>query len=192
MESVMDSFSESEVAYLGVLRALEDNADVLQGNSTMCSAKAEANLKLKQIGILREFKIEDVPLNTLYGYDSWELSSYSRLTYYSEGRSISWEDNGNQPKDEWLYSVSFPTGAYIYGEGYPTKTFNTMFEELKSYNPKYCDTANKALYFDKSNAHKVHNELFKTLEKHRGKVAEEVKQRKINELKAQIDELENK
>ena len=32
-------------------------------------------------------------------------------------RTISWSFDGRQPEDEYLFKVSFPTGAYIFGDG---------------------------------------------------------------------------
>jgi len=63
------------------------------------------------------------------------------------GRHISWSDDGKQPEDELLLVISFPTGAYIFGDDYPTEFFKEFFQELKTYNPKYTDTTNKTLYF---------------------------------------------
>lgn len=76
----------------------------------------------------------------------------------STGRSISWSDDGSQPSEEtneWLLVVKFPTGAFIFGDHYPTETFKDFFAELKSFTPKYCDTNNHALYFSSENAAQV-------------------------------------
>src|SRR5699024_2542344 len=51
-------------------------------------------------------------------------------------RTISWPVDGRQPEDEYLFTVSFPTGAYIFGDGgtfnkdYPTEFFQKFWLEL--------------------------------------------------------------
>lgn len=92
--------------------------------------------------------------------------------------------------DEWLLLIKFPTGAYIFGDSYPEKTFKTFFDELKSYKPKYLDSVNKCLYFDKSTAKDVIGDYKSIFKKYQGMVAEEVKQQKISKLQAELKRLE--
>ena len=92
-------------------------------------------------------------------YDDW-----TGLSLFGEkhGRTIGCSDNGKQPKDEWLFKISFPCGAYTFGgdglwdKSYPKKTFDAFFEELKSYGTAFSDTMNNALYFREDNSKAVY------------------------------------
>ena len=122
------------------------------------------------------FDIEDLQrkaLNHLYGLELKEKHglnidpkdihslNYSRFGEYMSiglwgdkyGRRVSWSDDDLQPEDEMLLQISFPTGAYIFGNNsafstkdYPVEFFNKFFNELKSYKPKYTDSHNHNLY----------------------------------------------
>lgn len=119
----------------------------------------------------------------------WEDDA--RIGYYREGeRSISWSDDGRQPSNEWLYQISYPTGAYIFGDSYPKETFNKMFEEMKTYNPKYVDTANHVLYFTAENAKTFHDNLKKIESKYRGMVQDELNRKRKKELEDELKALE--
>jgi len=105
------------------------------------------------------------------------------------GRHISWSDDGKQPEDELLLVISFPTGAYIFGDDYPTEFFKEFFQELKTYNPKYTDTTNKTLYFSMDNAGKIFNKFPEILKKYYEKNNKCAKERKIERLKEELKEL---
>ena len=62
---------------------------------------------------------------------SYKVGNYAHICKYGAkyDRTISWSDDGTQPEDEWLYCLSFPTGAYIFGQDYPVETFQKMFAE---------------------------------------------------------------
>ena len=56
-----------------------------------------------------------------YGYNYVKIDEYRMFSYFADaeaekisgsGRYISWEDDGKQPKEEWLMSIGFSTGAY--------------------------------------------------------------------------------
>lgn len=105
----------------------------------------------------------------------------------SHRRTISWSDDGRQPTDgEWLYCVSFPTGAYIFGSDYCTETFDAFFAELKAFGPKYSDSANHNLYFTSSGAAKVNDALPHLLKKYRSLINEELKRMRIAELQKEL------
>ena len=104
-------------------------------------------------------------------------------------RTISWEDNGKQPKDELLFKLGFCTGAFMFGEDYPRELFKEFFEELKTYKPKYIDSHNYDLYFSMDNAKTIFNKYPSILKKYREKYQKESKQRKIEKLKGELEEL---
>lgn len=114
------------------------------------------------------------------------------------GRTISWPDNGKQPRKtgEWLLTISFPTGAYIFSNGsisdssYPKETFNMFFNELKSHKPKFCDTANHCLYFTEETAKGVYDAFYILFDKYKGLVQDELKEQQKQKLRDELARLE--
>lgn len=159
-----------------------------------------AQVKLSDIGIHNlESLIKTEELQEEFGITNVEHYSHTwfKCGYYSaiglfgdeHKRTISWSDDGRQPDDEWLYQISFPTGAYIFGEDYCTETFNEFFAELKTYNPKYLDSANHNLYFTSETAAKVHAELPELFKKYRGLVQNELNAKRILKLQEELKAL---
>ena len=127
--------------------------------------------------------------------DYVKVSDYEFIAKYGEdyNRTISWSDDGRQPDNEWLYVISFPTGAYVLGDypnDYPKDTFNTFFNELKKYAPKYVDTANKCLYFSASNAKIAHNNFYEIFNKYKNLATAENKKRRAEKLRKELEKLE--
>lgn len=108
-----------------------------------------------------------------------------------ERRKISWPDDDVQPNNEILLCVQYPTGAYIFGESCPTGFFQKFFLELKTYKPKYIDTANKSLYFSLDNASKIHNAYDSIVKKYYEENKEDLKKRKIKKMKDELSKLES-
>ena len=106
-------------------------------------------------------------------------------------RSISWPDDGRQPKNETLLYISYPTGAYIFGGDYPTEFFQKFFLELKTYKPKYIDSTNTSLFFSLDNAGKIYNAYDSIIKKYYEKNKEDLKQRKIKQMKDELSKLES-
>ena len=127
--------------------------------------------------------------------ETWfDCGYYSTIGLWGSvhGRTISWSDDDRQPEDEWLYQISFPTGAYIFGNDYCTNTFGLFFAELKSFSPKYSDTNNHNLYFTSDTAAKVHNEFEGLLKKYSGFVQKEINDKRIEKIKKELESLECK
>lgn len=116
------------------------------------------------------------------------------------GRTISWPDNNKQPRKtgEWLLTIRFPTGAYIFGgdsmfdKAYPKKTFNMFWEDLKSFHPKFCDTANHCLYFTDDVASVVYENFYLLFDKYKALVQYEMNEQKKQKLREELEALENK
>lgn len=109
----------------------------------------------------------------------------------SEGRTIGWEDNDKVPEEgEWLYKIGFTTGAYIFGQHYPQSLFKEFFNELKDLNPKYCDTANKSLYFSFENAKEAYEAYPEILKKYKNRVQADKKRMELEETKKKLKALE--
>lgn len=120
-------------------------------------------------------------------FDDWSLVLY----FNEEGeRKISWSDDGRQPENEWLYVISFGTGAYIFGQSYPEETFRSFFTELKQFEPKYCDTANKSLYFTPDKAKAVHESFWEIFNRHKAMVEGELKKKRKAKLLEELKTLE--
>lgn len=103
--------------------------------------------------------------------------------------SISWSDDGRQPNNEWLLSISFSTGAFIFWDDYPKELFNELFEELKTYNPKYTDTNNHYLYYSLEDSWKIIKEYKSIMEKYHKRNKEEANLRRIKKLELELEKL---
>lgn len=127
-------------------------------------------------------------------YDDWTGLS---LFGDKHGRTIGCSDNGKQPKDEWLFKISFPCGAYTFGgdglwdKSYPKKTFDTFFEELKSYGTAFSDTMNNALYFREDNSKAVYEAFWPLFNKYKAQVQEELNEQRKEELLIELAKLQN-
>lgn len=119
-------------------------------------------------------------------FDDW-----SRVLYFNEKgeRKIGWSDDGRQPENEWLYIISFGTGAYIFGQSYPEETFQSFFNELKGFEPKYCDTVNHSLYFAPEQAKAVFDAFWEIYGRHKAMVEDEMKKKRKDELLKELKRL---
>ena len=112
-------------------------------------------------------------------------------------RTISWSADGRQPEDEYLLKIGFPTGPFIFGEGgmfnkdYPAEFFQKFFLELKTFNPDYIDEANRCLYWKLENAKDIFNEYDSIIKKYHELNKEDIKKRKIEKMKKELNRLEN-
>ena len=148
---------------------------------------------LERLEISEKFGI---PLSGTYGYYNvqGDYDNWTRV-YYMDGevRKISWSDDGRQPEGEWLYCISFPSGAYTFGSAltstYPIETFKAFWDELKSFDPKYCDTVNHSMYFSEENSKAVYEAFWSIFNKYKGKVQDELKEQRKKELEAELAKL---
>ena len=175
-------------AYQEILDALEKHSDVFVGDYDIdIRSKLYTRIRLQEIS-----NLFGIPVPPTSGDTYIPLSNHQSISLYGPAynRIISWSDDGSQPEDEWLYCIIFPAGAYIYGEEYPTRAFNNFFVELKSYHPKYTDTANNALFFTYETAKDVHEAFDGIYKKHKALVDDELKKKRINKLKEELAYLE--
>lgn len=142
-----------------------------------------------------EFGLELTPRGVHYyevkgGYDNW-----TRVLFISKDADhpIGCSDDGKQPQDEWLYIMQFTTGAYIFGDYfndcYPEETFEQFFSELKGFEPKYCDSVNKALYFTADKAKAAHEAFQPLFKKYKAMVKDEMERKRIKELEQELAKL---
>lgn len=121
-------------------------------------------------------------------YDDW-----TGIMFFSEtlDHPIGCSDDGQQPKNEWLYVIRFTCGAYVFGDSYPQQTFKAMFDELKSFGAAYCDSTNNALYFKEDVAKTVHRNFWDIFRKYKALVSEELKEKRKQTLLEELSKLED-
>lgn len=123
------------------------------------------------------------------------FNNFTRVSLYGEeyNRIISWPDGDRQPENEWLFCICFPTGPYIFGDyfkdDYPTETFSAFFNELKGFEPKYIDSANKALYYTESSSKAVYEAFGRIFDKYKGLVKDELLRKRKKELEEELAKL---
>jgi len=176
-------------AYKEILKVLKKHDELLKDDFQIdIKGRLAARITLQEISA--EFGI-DLKSNCDPGW--CKVSEYASIGMYGEGnnRTVSWSDNGEQPENERLYVINFPTGPYIFGGEYPEKTFKAFFDKLKSYGPKYTDTHNKGLYFTSETARHIHKDFSDILATYNCLVDDELKAKKIKSLKAELEKLKD-
>ena len=176
-------------AYSAILKLLKKHKDICIFDIKDLEDKANRHLFGLQLKEEYGFNINPSRISSL---DWNSLGEYITIGMYGEkhNRTISWLDSGEQPKSELLLRIAFSIGPYIFGGDYPTDFFYKFFQELKTYNPKYIDSANRSLYFSMDNAGKIFNEFNSILSKYNEMNEEDLKQRQILKMKAELAKLE--
>ena len=179
-------------AYSQIIKLLNKHKDICVFDIQDLESKAKCHLFGLELKELYGFNIEPKSIRST-SFNEF----HGCLRLYKVGKdsnnSISWSDDGRQPKNEMLLNISFPTGAYIFGEDYEyqQELFGKFFNELKSYNPKYSDTANKTLYFSLDNAGVIFNSFPEILKKYHTLNRNDINNRKIYKLKKELEKLES-
>ncbi len=155
----------------------------------------------KAIRVLEVSKIFSMPFKDVFhGSDTYfgiSLNENIKFFYFSENSNISFNCNAQKPVNEWLAVVSFPCGMYTLHDnldsniGYQKtrKVFNSFFEELESFQPKYRDLWNHCLYFTPSNFIEMYKEYYNILRKYKKEIAEVDKLVRIEHLQNQLNKL---
>lgn len=174
-------------AYVELLNVADKYPAVFKGNYSIRTLTEELEaLKISELFKLELTSAGNKHYNITGSYDNW-----TRVLFFGKdyGRSIGWSDDDRQPENEWLYVIEFTTGPFIFGEEYPTQTFQKFFNELKSFGPKYSDTVNKCLYFTSENAYKVHAAWKELFLKYKAQVQDELKAKRKQELEEELAKL---
>lgn len=192
--------SNKIAAYKDLLKVVKKHSDAFDRENVTLSPEhlksiVEAMEVSERFGIPLQGIQSGTHLRVKNVYNDW-----TGLSLYGEkhGRTIGCSDNGKQPKDEWLFKISFPCGAYTFGgdglwdKSYPKKTFDAFFEELKSYGTAFSDTMNNALYFREDNSKAVYEAFWGVFNKYKAQVADELKEQRKQELVKELEALENK
>ena len=180
-------------AYKEALKLAKKHSNVF-GNDGVPLEVASIESVIKTLEVCDRFGIEPKYLSfsnyieVKNSYDNWTGIQFFSET---EDHPIGCSDDGRQPKNEWLYVIRFTCGAYVFGDSYPQKTFQAMFNELKAFGSAYCDSTNKALYFKEDVAKYVHENFWPIFNKYKALVAEEVKEKRKQSLLEELSKLEN-
>jgi len=174
-----------KTTYATILKLLKKHKNDIVFNVDDLQRQAENHLFGLELRDTYGLNIDPAKVNST---TSFKCNEHFYICIFGEkhNRTISWPDVKGQPKNELLLWISFPTGAYIFGQDYPTEFFKQFWEELKSYNPKYSDTMNHNLYWDLPNAKDVFNNYPAILNKYRELNREDIKKRQIAKMEADL------
>jgi hypothetical protein len=187
----MIDISKVAKIYENILEATKEYNKKEMDNWDINGIISKARLYLYGVKLINEYGFNINPSKiTSFNWNS--LNDCISIGSFGEKhrRTISWLDEGEQPVDEVLLKIGFPTGPYIFGGDYPEDLFKRFFAELKGYGPKYSDSTNRALYFTPETAKDVFNNFNDILEKYIEINKQEFKQRKIDKMKAELEKLE--
>ena len=195
---------ESNKEYLKFLKTL---LKLTENNVEHFDKLNNTGIRLSKNQILAE--IDKINLSNKFGFellDRWHtcytpkgfghLDYHIMLAHYDGKHS---EINNispiPQPTDEWLLNIRFPTGVYFliggdsFDKPYLSDLFNKMLGEFLALNPKYVDRLNHSMYFTSDNAKEVLDKWDEITTKYKNLVGDELKKLKIEELKAELEEL---
>lgn len=184
----MNELEKVKKAYEEVIEVLEKNQELCLYDISDLKRRAEKHIFGLELKHKYGLNIEPQEINYV---DFYNDGRYRFIGMFGEKhkRTISASDDRKQPKDELLLQISFPTGAYIFGEDYPEDLFDRLFSELKEYKPKYCDTINSKLYYPIESAKEVFNNFNDILSKYKNIYKQESKQREIEEMEKKLNKL---
>lgn len=177
-------------AYDEILKVLHKHREVCVFDVSDLERKAKIHLFGLELKEVYGLNIDPKQVNSI---DWIRFGDYRAIGLWGEKhrRTISWSVDGRQPEDEMLLKIYFPTGAYIFGEDYAVNFFQKFWLELKSFKPDYIDEANHSLYWRLDNAKDVFNLFDETLKKYYELNREDAKQRRIEKMKKELEQLEN-
>ena len=175
--------------YIRRLAALEEIEKIARENNFDNVAYSELRTLYSQITNV---------LNIAKKYEKWQLD-VSDYGFAHNGGQIAYGigiyifshiTNYGDIEPEELLNISFPTGAYIFGNDYDGEFFQEFFNELFLIEPKYKDVINHSLYYSVENGKEAYEHYQSTYQKYRELFTERCKQRKIDKLKAELADLE--
>ena len=178
----------TEKAYKEILKALNKYKSEIVFD--VDSLEIQAKNHLFGVELVEKYGFNIDP-KKIYSTDWQKMKENIFIGFFDgERRDISWSDDGRQPNNETLLYISYPNGPYVFGDDYPKEFFQKFFMELKTYNPKYIDSANRGLYFSLENAGKIYNDYDSIMKRYHEENKEDLKQRKIKKMKDELAKLE--
>lgn len=191
-----EKLQASKQAYTKILKLIKKNKDLCLFDVSALEHTAKCHLLGLELNEVHGLNINPINVSSLDWIDCGE---YVNIGLYGEKyrRTISWPDLGEQPQDEYLVKIGFSTGAFIFAiDGgtfnaeYPTKFFHKFWLELLTYKPDYSDSHNHSLYWKVENAKEIFNSFTSILQKYNDLNEQDVKQRRIEKMKADLAALE--
>ena len=183
-------------AYINVLNELNKNSEEIADEFYLHALRRGLETRIKIQEIAELFNIPDLPENKGSG-NYIKIDDERAILYCRQDTNyISSPDDDEQgrPRDEYLYKIKFPCGAYTFSSSherfYPEEVFKLFFDELKTYGPKYSDSRNNSLFFSPDNAFKIHKDYKNIFDKYKAKANAEYKNIKKKQLEDQIKKLE--
>jgi len=192
----MKTLDETKKMYSEIMKTLKKYKGLCVFDIDELERKAKVHIYGIELKERYGLNIKPENINTI-DYNSF--GEFKKVGWFGEKyrRTISWSVDGRQPEDELLFTVSFPTGAFIFGDGgifnkdYPTEFFQKFWLELKTYKPDYIDEVNHGLYWKIENAKDAFNSFDDVLEKYNQLNNEDIKQRRIKKMKDDLAKLES-
>ena len=181
--------SNSLNSYKSINMEIEKN----KNNIDACAyrdIKNRVNNEIQRIEISDEFGISLTDVHVSGGYIELGRGQTIMMMGKDFKRTIGCSDNGKQPENERLYVISYPTGAYIFGNSYPKELFIEYFLELENLKPKYSDTVNHSLYFTGENSANAFYHQPLIFNKYKEKLKSYLDTKEIEKLKLRLKELE--
>lgn len=193
----MEQLERAKEFYHKLIKDMRENSDLCVFDIN--SLDVRANLHLFGLELKEKWGLNIDPKKIL-SFDWVDLGEYVKIGNFGDAyeRWISCSDTSEQPNNEMLLVLKFPTGPYMFGYGnvfnkdYPIDFFNQFYAELLTYNPDYTDSRNRNLYWKMENAKTIFNSFSDILDKYNQLNSEDIKNRKIKELKAELEKLEGK
>lgn len=184
-----DLFVNTSEKYNEVLEAISEYG-LFPNSSTHFKQSSEAHLF--QIHLQEEYGIFVDRIDYIHNI---QIDDFRRIFYFGDfgesGNYISWSDDDNQPKNELMLVLTFPTGPYMLSGEYFKNIFDLFFDELKAFGPKYTDSHNHKLYFSIESASLINNEFNSILKKYREIAKVEYLKQKAKKLAEELAKLEN-
>ena len=184
---------EAEKAYSAILKLVKKHESICLFDYKEMERKSKLHLFGLELKETYGLNISPEKIDRL----EWVMcGDYIAIGWYDgEKRYISWLDEGQQPKNIYLIKISFSTGPYMFGDGdifdkdYPVDFFQRFWNELKTYNPDFIDSANRSLFWKLENGKEIFNSFNDILKKYHALNKEDIKQRRIKKMEEELNAL---
>ena len=171
--------------YIKLRQALEDIVTLVNDNHmeniqglNMLARDAKEALKIANLYEKWRLNVRATQMKNPYQIEyGIGISTYSNIP------------NGSEINPTELLKISFPTGAFIFGDDYDTELFEDFYKELHKVTPAYEDELNHTLYYAIDNGSEAYEHYRQIYKKYKKMAVDRRKQRIIKELKKALEEL---
>ena len=181
-EKMLKSFYKEKGSDLKSFTKEKDLESLLKTLSTCEYIKEKYGIDLSSRNLFSSFNVSDI---NKFNANVYMHGGDGYIGLISEVYNAS-----NQPKEpEMLLKISHTTGAYIFGDYYPSDLFEEFFKAIQDKTDvKYMDPINHSLYYSLENTVetlKIYEEIYKEYtEKNKENYKKVMIERKKAELKA--------